>query len=422
MKSKKIFIYSRACERRNLDAQKLSKYFSENSYEIINDPKQADYIIFFTCGVVNNIADKCLKKINKFKKYNAELIVAGCLPKIAPEKLNSIFRGKTINTDNLNEVDIIFKDNPIKLLDISDEHSEWNNYNPFGISKEPIGFFKDVFKKSGLIKRFVSFQQHALKNIFGGVFPFNRLYSYYTSKYHITISRGCIHNCSYCSIRKAIGSLKSKPLEKCIKEFKKGLNEGYSHFVLEADDIGIYGLDIKSNLPELLDKLTKIEGNYTIALRNTHPFWIIKYAGELETILRRKKIKNILVSVQSGNNRILKLMRRHYKTGELINTILKLRKADHNLKIEVELIAGFPSETRKEFEETLDLIKKMRFNNGAIYSFSPIDGTDAMNIEPKISKRETRKRMKIALKYLKKIGYFAGYSEQFCKAVYFSFN
>jgi tRNA A37 methylthiotransferase MiaB len=410
---KNVFIYTLACERRRLDAQKIRTYFSKNNYEIVDDPKDAHYIIFFTCAFVNKKTEQCLSIIKKLKKYDAELIIAGCLPDIARDKLKYTFSGRTIPTKNLDKIDNIFTDNKIKFRDIDDECSIWHNFNPIGVSKEPIGFFKILLREAKFISRIYGIgKKYFLKEFFENVYPFNVLYGE-KSNYYISISRGCIHNCSYCSIRNAIGPLKSKPVDQCIKEFKLGLKEGYTDFILQADDIGTYGIDIKSSLPELLDGITKIDGNYTIRLENTHPRWIIKYINELEEILKRKKIRHITVSVQSGSNRILKLMRRSYMQEDVIDSISRLKKADPKVDIGAHLMVGFPSETREEFKETLLFFKKSLFDNGIIFSFSSADGTDADIIEPKISEREIRKRMKIASDYLKKTGYFPWYIHAF---------
>jgi len=403
--SKKVFIYKNACQRRSLDAKKFSTYFSKNNYKIVDDPKEADYIIFVTCAFINDMADQCLNTIKKFKKYNAELIVAGCLPDIAGEKLRKVFNGKTITTKDMDKIDEIFKSDKIKCRDVSDEHSAWHNYNLFGISSEPVKFFKKILKEHKSLNKVYKFlKENVLKKYFGDRFPFYLLFvdMQNENSYILVISRGCIHNCSYCAIKKAVGPLKSKPVDQCVKEFKDGLKQGYSDFILDADDIGIYGIDIKSNLPELLDKITKIEGNYSITLENTHPKWIIKYAEELEEILKRKKIKSILLSIQSGNNRILKIMRRSHEAEALIDTISRLKKAYSGLEIRAHFLVGFPTETIEEFMDTVELIKKIHFDGLMLFLYSDVDGTEASNIEPKVTMREMRKRRRIARKALRK--------------------
>jgi MiaB/RimO family radical SAM methylthiotransferase len=364
---KKIFIHVEGCHKRGLDAKKFSTYFSKNNCKIVNSPKYADYIIFFTCGVFNQMIDRCLDKIKKFKKYDAELIVAGCLPDIAKEKLENIFNGKIIPTKDIEKIDDIFKGNKIKFGDVDNEHFIWRKFNPFG------GFLEEPTSNK---------------------------------TYWIVISTGCIYNCSYCGIKKAIGPLKSKPLEQCLKEFKAGLQKGYTDLGLDADDIGNYGIDIGKTFPELLDEITKIDGDYTLKLENIHPTWLIKYANELEEILKRKKISYICISVQSGSNTVLKRMRRPYTREDLLDAISKIQKACPDLKMRTEIIVGFPGETLEEFGETMELLKKIRFDKGCLFSFSAIDGTDANTMHPKLTRRIMHKRMRTTKRFLRNADYY----------------
>jgi tRNA A37 methylthiotransferase MiaB len=410
---KKVFIYNNACQRRRVDAKKITEYLSKNNFDIVNDPNGADYIVFVTCAFLDVKIDECIEIIKKLQEYDAELIVAGCLPEIAEEKLKTIFNGKTFSTKNLDKIDEIFTNNKIKIKDIDDQHHTYENFNPFGILKEPLDIFEKILEKSKIIRKtYTSIKNLLLEKFdyFAKIFPYFIYVNRTSNSYILVISRGCIHNCSYCAIRKAVGPLKSKPIDQILEEFKSGLKKGFTSFYLDADDVGIYGLDTGSSLPELLNEITKIEGNYSFVLMDTHPRWIKKYINELVEIVKRKKIKKILLSVQSGNNRILKLMRRPYTKEDLYDTIPRLKAADPNLQLGVELIIGFPSEKMEEFEDTLELIKKLHFDYGTLFAFSPTVETDALKIEPKISNSEKRRRLKVALKLLKKMNYYAHYS------------
>ncbi|UCD13308.1 MAG: hypothetical protein JSW60_07050, partial [Thermoplasmatales archaeon] len=121
---KKIFIYHRSCTLRSLDASRVSSYFSKNNYKIVNKPKDADIIFFIGCAALDNVTDQSLQIIKELQKYDAELIVAGCLPTIESEKLANIFTGRTINAKDLDKdpdkMDELFPENMIKFRDIDD--------------------------------------------------------------------------------------------------------------------------------------------------------------------------------------------------------------------------------------------------------------------------------------------------------------
>ncbi|MEF8879505.1 MAG: hypothetical protein V5A64_03830 [Candidatus Thermoplasmatota archaeon] len=93
---------------------------------------------------------------------------------------------------------------------------------------------------------------------------------------------GLYGNCSFCAVRKAIGQFHSKPYNVCLKEFKRGLKDGYKNFIILADDIGSYGVDINKNIIDLLDRITKIDGDYSIEIMGIHPKWIVKYIDGFE--------------------------------------------------------------------------------------------------------------------------------------------
>ena len=115
-----------------------------------------------------------------------------------------------------------------------------------------------------------------------------------------------------------------------------------------------------------------------------------------------KKIRSILLSIQSGNNRILKLMRRPYTKEALLDSVSRLKKAHPDLEIRAHFLIGFPGETIEEFRETLELIEKIHFDHALLFLYSDVDGTEACNMEPKITRREMRRRRRIARKFLRK--------------------
>jgi len=394
-----------ACELRSLDAKKIFNYVCERGYEIVDKPDDADIIFFVTCAVIQSIAEKSLNKIKEFQKYDAELIVSGCLPAIEPDGLAKVFEGKTISTKDLDEdfdkLDCFITQNKARFIKLNSANILFQNA---GVPKA-VGAIKKIFGKIKLIKRiYVRITDHILKKLFGE----NSLAYTHTTRipiYFIKISSGCFGNCSYCAARRATGSFKSKPLDECIKEFKKGLATNYKNFSILADDTGAYGFDIKSSLPVLLDKITKIPGEYTLSIRNLNPKWVVKYIDDLEKIVKRQKITQIGIPIQSGSSRILKLMHRFPDTEKMKDAFLRLKKAHPGLVIYTHHLLGFPSETEEEFKQTLNFIKESKIDGGWVFPFSCRSDTKAESIEPKISQNEIFKRLRYAKKFLKNNDY-----------------
>ncbi|UCF50508.1 MAG: radical SAM protein [Thermoplasmatales archaeon] len=420
-KKKKIFIYGiLTCNRRKLDAWKLKEYFLKNNYKIVTNVKDADIILLSTCAYSNKHAKTSLEMTKKFLDFNAELIVVGCLPDIEKEELAKIFNGKTLSTKELKKIDKIFPENKIKFKDIKDANTPLENANEyFFISNLKKAFEKtffankivDVFSKSILKKILLDKSANCHRSIINyGYFKYFKeklqpSLTIHKDSYFIRPSWGCLGTCSYCVIKKAIGPLKSKPLETIIDEFKKGLNLGYSNFIFDADDLGAYGVDLDSNFAEMLDKITDISGDYSVHLRYIHPTWIVKYCKNFEKILKKGKIKSLGSAIQSGSPRILRLMHRFSDVEKIKSSFSKIKNAYPKLLIATECINGFPSETEEDFKETIKVVNEISFDWGFVFPFSCRPGSLAEKIEPKVSNKEILERMKLAGEYFNKIGY-----------------
>lgn len=402
-----VFIDSCACSRRDLDTQKIYTYLKENKYTIVHDPTKADYIFLITCGVTKHTVNTSFKMIEKYKRYNAEVIVAGCIPDTHKVKLEKIFTGKTLSTKNLDKIDELLPQVSIKFKEIPDVNTRWERLNDRSLR----GIIRRIHANVYPIRKVDRFILNTIiikvlgKNFYK-TFPFDMLIPE-KGQCYILISRGCIHNCTYCVIKNGVGRLHSKPPEECVKEISCGLQQGFQSFVLDADDTGPYGTDIGTNLPYLLRKITEFKDPFTVKIHHSNPLWLIKYESELDDIFKQKRVNNIYAAIQSGNDRILRLMGRPYSTKDIVRTLTAFKKSYCDLEIGVDLIIGFPSETEEEFLDTLRLFDAVHFNYGVIFPFSCHEGTKASTIEPKISKQVVDQRMKVALRFLKKNNYFA---------------
>jgi len=390
---KKIFICCNGCNRRMLDALRLRNYFELNDCKIVRKPRNADYIIFVTCAFIKDREKECFRIIRKLNKYKGELIITGCLPEIAKTKLKQVFKGKAIATKNLDKIDKFFKKFKVKFSKVPDTHFPFFPFSSlFMILVTQVRFSKKFYRD------FFTLTSNKVLNIIRAKLSPEK------HKYYLRISYGCLGNCAYCSIRKAIGKLKSKPLNICLEEYREALNKGYRRFILLADDIGSYGLDINITFPTLLNKLSNFDKNIntTWEIKELHPRWMIKYKLDLIKILKTQKVQHILCGIQSGSNRILNLMNRYENNNDVITTLKEFRRINPDLKLSAQIIIGFPSETENDFQKTLDLVKKVRFNKVNLYPYSDREGTAAFKLNNKIKNSIIKKRLKIARNFLKR--------------------
>ena len=393
-----IFVYTNTnCRRRILDTKKLQLYFQKNKYSVVGSPQDADIIIYVTCAYRNEITDSCLKKIQEFQTYNAKLIVAGCLPEIEKKKLQQIFSGDTISTKHINDIDTYFPKNNIKFSEITDADAivHQQKQGNFIQSVEKKTMISDV--KSRGAQFFVTHFLH----------PHLPLYLYPDNPdfYHVRISGGCRGNCSYCGIKKAIGLLKSKPIQECIHDFKKGVEKGYKNIVITADDVGAYGLDHGTTFPKLLSKFLLIPGKYTISIQDFDPKWAVLYVDELEELFKDERIKSINIALQSGCERILNLMNRYSKIKKIKDALKRLQTSNKTMSFDMHVILCFPTESYEEFTQTITFINHIGFDMGFIYRFSSKTGTKAETIQPKVSSEDIVKRFQDARRMLQANGY-----------------
>ena len=189
------------------------------------------------------------------------------------------------------------------------------------------------------------------------------------------------------------------------------MDKSFRYFGLLSTDLGAYGRDLGHNLVDLLVELTKEKGDYKIGLRNINPYFLSEMFEELRPIFASGKIWFLSSSVQSGSDRILKLMRRRYQIQDFVKCIRILNDEYPNILLRTQLMVGFPTETNEDFQMTKKIINELKFDRVELYKLSPNNGTPAATITDQVPEhtRTTRWRQlyfKTRLQHpLKKLGH-----------------
>ncbi len=217
------------------------------------------------------------------------------------------------------------------------------------------------------------------------------------SFYRLEIAKGCLGNCSYCAIKLAMPKFHSYPPSEIIENFRNGLNAGYKNFALIAGDIGCYGVDIDTNLPKLLEELFKVKGDYKVALVDFNVRWLAKNYLEFLEVLKSnsEKILKVIMPIQSGSDKILKLMNRHYEIDNVKRCILDLKKNIPEIFIETHIMVGFPGETEDDFSRSIQLVKEIQFSRVHVYTYEERPGTLALSLSEKVPREQIDRRVKI---------------------------
>ncbi len=377
-----------------MDTQKIFDYLTSNGMTYTKNIRKADLIVVSSCGNTQHNQDQSVswvKECSEIKKKDAKIIIVGCLPKTNPDAYKGLDYWHMVPPRELDKLDDILEAN-VKFQDIP-EPNEIRDYRIcVSAAKKFISKFKfnkDLPRKvAGKIKRIVTGQR--------GISYNHPLFDYLTKDvFHIKIADGCLGNCAYCSIKFATGELASKPMTEVLNEFKDGLSKGYKKFSLMAEDVGCYGLDINTNIAALLKGIFDIKGDYSVMIYDFNAQWLVQDCPKLEALFveNASRIGCLTVPVQSGSNRILKLMNRPYDIEDVKRCLKQLRTKAPSLIINTHIMAGFPGETEEDFEKTKEFIKDTGLFFIYIFPYSDRPGTKAAKLPGKIEKKIMDKRV-----------------------------
>ena len=378
---KNVFIsHSGVCYRRELDSNKISSYFESNGCMLVHDLDKANIIVLMTCGYKEEIANAIFNQIETLKQYPAELIVLGCLPGIDPSEFQKKFSGKWLSTKDIDNIGSFFPEFKVKYTDLPDSNFLNETYvkdtaSLYNLENQPDNQFIGIIRVG---KARMNHQDSDSK------IPV------------IMCCRGCNWKCSYCGIYNAIGRVKSKSLKTVVDEYRKLLSAGYRDIRLTGDEVGNYGTDIQSNFGELLNTLRNVSRDSEIRwyINDIHPRYANEYRELLSKLVREGVLPEMQIMVQSGNNRILEQMNRGYAIESVSNCIKDFKSMNPFLKITTHMIVGFPSETKKEFHETIDFVENSDIDGAQFFAYSKRPNTPAYDRKDKLSNETIQQRMR----------------------------
>ena len=346
----KVGICSLGCKVNLYESELVTNILKNNNYTVVDFEDKADIYIINTCSVTNESDKKSRKMINRAKKNNpaAIIIVMGCYSQVNAEDI---------------DVDIVLgnKDKS-KIVEIIEEYIK---------TKQKKKIIYDLTK--------VEFEKMEITNFDSHTRAF------------VKIQDGCNAFCSYCIIPYVRGRVRSKDPEDVIKEVTTLVEKGYKEIVLTGIHTGRYGTDINTTLEELLNKLVNIPNIYRIRLSSIE---INEITPGIKELLKENKVmaKHLHIPLQSGSNKILKLMNRRYNKEEFLSMVDNLRDIP-DISLTTDLIVGFPNEGEEEFNETIDTLKKIGFIKIHTFPYSKRKGTPAAIMDNQVFPEEKKKRV-----------------------------
>jgi len=360
------------CPRRSVETSRYGNYFLANGWRPTRRLEKADLIFIYTCGCFNSSEKRTLNTIRQAlarKKPGAEVVVTGCLLKIHPEVLGGDYR--LLPLEEINALDGII-DARVRLGSVP----EANRIHPI---RDLISTRDFLVKKFKMDFELTSLFASKVRSLFLGR-------TKYRGTWNIRIATGCLGNCSYCAVKFAGGRVKSKAPEAVVEEFSRGLRLGEKTFVLINNDTGSYGQDIGTDIVSLMERLLDFEGDYKIRLIDLNPRWLVRYFDRWRPLLRKhaSKIAYMSMPVQSGSERILKLMRRPYTARDIRECFHALKKDSPGLVINTHFIVGFPGETDRDFADSLALAREFDFGRLSIHPYHDRPRTESSTMPDKV--------------------------------------
>ena len=343
----KVLLISLGCDKNLVDSEVMLGLLNKAGHELTNDETEAEAVVINTCAFISDAKEESintiiemgrLKKTGKLKK----LIVAGCLSQ----------RYKDEIMEELPEIDVIIgATNYDKIVEAigTDEQAIVDdiNYTPKPISE--------------------------------------RIVTTNAAMAYFKIAEGCNKLCTYCIIPHIRGRYRSIPMENLLSSAEKLAADGIKELVLVAQETTLYGVDLygEKKLPELLTKLSEIEGIEWIRLLYCYPEEI---TDELISVMaeNQKICHYIDIPIQHSENEILRRMGRKTSREDIISLVSRLRTAMPDIAIRTTLISGFPGETQKLHDGLVDFVDECEFDRLGVFTYSPEEGTPAAGYEDQV--------------------------------------
>ena len=344
------------------DSEFIAGLFVKRDYKLTDSTAKADIILFNTCSVRGHAEDRAISAMrqlmHKYKKRIYGMI--GCAAQNLKDKL----------FEKLPDLDIVCGTGEITRLPELVQEAEKNKVLALGNLDAPLPEKEAIYRDN---------PKHA----------------------YVSIMRGCNNYCSYCVVPYVRGKERSRKINDIIKEVKSLLKKDIREITFLGQNVNSYK-DGTISFVELLKKVNEIKDIKKISFMTSHPKdATLKLFEAIKNL--DKVVKHLHLPIQSGSDRILHLMNRGYASKKYLQLVKEARDIIPDLRLTTDIIVGFPGETKKDFQDTLNLMKNVKFNQAYIFKYSSRSGTKAAKMEDSVSDEEKKRRHKIILDLQKEL-------------------
>ena len=354
----KVALHTLGCKLNYSESSTIGSQFLSNGYDVVDEKEQADVYVINTCTVTENAERECRQVVRRFLRQNPDafIIVTGCYAQLRPEEISTI-----------------------KGVDAILGNSE--KFNIFSLI--------DDFQKTEFSCIFVApIKEH---EEFGHAHSSD---SDSRTRAYLKIQDGCDYKCTFCTIPLARGKSRSMNPDDAVQEFRKLLIAGYKEIILTGVNVGDYGKSIDTNLYELLLRLIKIDGEFRIRVSSIEPNLLSNEIIDL-TAGNDKLCKHFHIPLQSGSPKILKAMQRRYTAEDYENLVQKIKNRIPDAGIGVDVIVGFPGESKEDFLVTHNFLRDLPISYLHVFTYSERPDTKAIEMKSKVDVFERKERNNI---------------------------
>jgi tRNA-2-methylthio-N6-dimethylallyladenosine synthase len=364
-----VYIRTYGCQMNEYDTQKLYKIL-EREYQPVDTPEKADLVLVNTCSIRDKAEQKLYSVLGELKGIKSErpgmmVGVCGCVAQQEGEKILKYGRGVdfVFGTHNLSLVPslIQLRKNGAPPQAAVDYREEWEEL--------PLGFAENDPTRNGQKQHVTAF---------------------------VSISRGCNKNCTYCIVPTTRGPEVSRAVDEIEREVRIAAHRGTREIVLLGQTVNSYGRDLSPRISfvDLLERVSRIEGIERIRFTSPHPQEVRQ--DFIDCVVSNPKVcRHIHMPLQSGSNAILKAMNRNYRREKYLSIIEALKSRVPDMAITTDIIVGFPGETEADFEQTLEVMDLVQFDNSYSFAFSARPGTVAAGMEETLTQEQKVERLKV---------------------------
>jgi len=346
----RVHIITQGCSANHADSEIMAGHLAQE-HVLVKTPEEADLVLFNTCTVKGPTESFFRKKLKELKDQNKKVVLAGCIPQ--SQTASADYEGYSlVGTEQVHNVCQV-------------------------VSKTMSGDSLVLLERDKTIR---------LNKPKIRMNPFVEI---------VPISQGCLSACTYCKTKHARGALVSTPPSDIVRHISNAVSEGVKEVWITSQDISAYGLDIGTNIAELLHHIVTIDRDFKIRVGMGNPLFILDFLDDYVEVFKHPKIYKFMhLPVQCGNNDVLKDMKRDYTVEDFTEIVNRFRKEIPQFCLSTDVICGFPTENKEQFEDTVQLIKEIKPEVINISRFWPREGTPAARMK-QLDGVEINRRSKI---------------------------